>query len=211
MIRQFYFLLILFWGLVACDDSTSTTKDKNHFSNIIEVQQFGDSVRLEIEKRGDTFIKHYIDLKGLADDNFDNSYNIMCTYIEKLNDTTLNSTFYLTRNNYRIYFDQKKITSYCDSIIRTLTSDFDRKNTKPYYENLKELVSNKNKTDSYFNVESKLIEKFNCKIVHQKTGEKPKSLLIEYYRTEFSGGKKYYLITNKRDTLRLLDEMDYIK
>lgn len=217
MTRRLYFIMTLFLGLAACDDSTqkaestSNTKNRNHFSNIIQVQQFGDTVRIEIEKRGDTIIKHYIDLKGLADDNFDNSYNTVCTYILKPNDTTINSTFCITVNDYWLYFDQRKVNSYCDSIIKTLTSDYDRENIRPYYENLKKRALNKNKTNIiYLNSESELIENFNCKIVNQKTKEKPKSILIEFYKTEFSGGKNYYLISTKGDTLGLFHKMDYI-
>ncbi len=81
--------------LSACNDvsdSSSKTlpiKDTNHFPNIIQVKQLGDTTRIEIEKKGDTLIKHYIDLKGTKDDNFDDSYNVICTYERRNIDSTV--------------------------------------------------------------------------------------------------------------------------
>ncbi len=91
LFRNIVILLLL---LPACNgvsdnDKSVAKKDTNRFSNIIQVKQWGDTTRLEIEKRGDTLIKHYIDLKGTKGDNFDDSYNVVCTYENRNIDSTV--------------------------------------------------------------------------------------------------------------------------
>lgn len=218
MTKNVHFILITLIGLAACDDSTrkaesiSESHNVNHFSNVIQAREFGDTIRIEIEKRGDTLIKHYIDLKGVANDNFDNSFNVICTYHEKPNDTTIKSTFYVSFMDFRFYFDRGEIISYCDSIMKSLTSAYDKEFGIKYYDNLKYHALTENKSDIiYLNVEPELIDKFNCSIVNIKTKEKPKSILIENYQTEFSGGINYYLLTNKGDTIELFHKSEYIK
>ena len=91
----YYILLSIFLLILSCDDNTNaskvhiSTKDSNHFPNIIQVQQLGDTMRLEIEKKRDTLVKHYIDLKGTKGDNFDDSYNVVCTYERRNVDSTV--------------------------------------------------------------------------------------------------------------------------
>ena len=48
-----------------------------------EVKYQGDSLRIEIEKRGNMLIKHYIDLNGTKDDNFDGSFTVTSYYKRK--------------------------------------------------------------------------------------------------------------------------------
>lgn len=208
-------------GLAACGDSTqqselsSESHKGNHFPNVVEVKQFGDTLRLEIEKRGDTLIKHYIDLKstdlkGMYADEFDGSYNAACTYQEVKNDASVNSNFYVTEGDYQLYFSQKKVAAYCDSVIKGLTSTgYKGLIEKPYYENLKRRALNK--TDTFYSNQTvELLQNFDCKIVNQKTKDKPKLVLIELYRTEFSGGKNLYIITGNGDTVKLFHQQDYI-
>ena len=217
MKNKFIYIWTVFLGLTACNNSnklnevSSNVKKENNISNVIKVQQFGDTLKIVTERQGSTIIKHYIDLKGTKGDNFDNSYTATLNYKEVVNDTTICSNFFLVVNDYKIYFDPKKIVPYCDSIIKTLRSDYDRENTKPYYENLRKRALNKKTNLRYFTEEPELIEKFNFKIINQKTKEKPKSILIEYYKTEFSGGKNFFVLTLKGDTVGLFNHMDYIK
>jgi hypothetical protein len=109
-----FFSLFLLIVIVSCnndDDQAKTrdkTKSKNRFSNVIQVQEFGDSLRIEIEKRDSIIIKHHIDLKGKADDGFDNSYNEVCTYRSRLSDPTLKSGFFVSSGGFKFYFDKKK-------------------------------------------------------------------------------------------------------
>ncbi|CAN5356920.1 hypothetical protein BH09BAC5_BH09BAC5_26590 [soil metagenome] len=215
-IQQSFVLAIIF-ELSTCGSSAKmpveakkTVESKtNIYSNIIQVKQYGDSIRIEVERRGDTLIKHYIDLKGTDDDNFDNSFNAVCTYKKIKNDTTIKSSFYITEGDYQIYFYSTDVISYCDSIIKQMSTSYDNDVTKPYYENLKKRALKK--TDIlYLNQESELIQNFKCYFINTKTKEKPKSILIEFYRTEFSGGKYYYIINQKGDTINLFHQLDFI-
>ena len=128
--------------LLACTNKTHKAKSeitngtKNHFPNIIQVKQFGDTMRLEVEKQGNGIIKHYIDLKGTQGDNFDDSYNVECYYERRDIDST-------------VLIDNKKVEI--------------------------------------------------------------KALLTENYKTEFSGGKNFYFITSKGDTVFSYHSMDYIQ
>jgi hypothetical protein len=208
------FLLTTLWSCNLVNSEDKDSKHDNHFPNVIHVQQFGDTARLEIEKRGDTIIKHYINLKGSANTKFDNSYNSVCTYKERLNDLTITSDFYLNRNGYLFFFDTDKIILYCDSIIQGINSS--NENIKlHFYQNLKRYVLHQeipttNILASLTTKDQELFVNFNSKIVDSKTGDKPKSLLIEFYRTEFSGGKYFYIIKNNGDTLELFHHLDFI-
>ncbi len=210
----FGLLTTALWSCNTTNTENNKTMTDNHFPNVIQVQQFGDTVRLEFEKRGDTIIKHYIDLKGLINDNFDGSYNAVCTYNERANDTTITSDFYLTVNGYKFYFDTKKVVAYCDSIMSGLNSDnYNLK--RQHYQNLKRCVLHQDIPTSNIiallpSNEQELFVNFDSKIVDAKTGDKPKSLLIEFYRTEFSGGKYFYIIKNQGDTVGLFHNRDFI-
>ena len=88
-----HYIIILSLLLTACtdlsqsDNNTESKKDSTQFSNIVEVKYLGDTTRIEIEKKGDTLIKHFIDLK--KDDGFDNSYNAKCFYERRNIDSTV--------------------------------------------------------------------------------------------------------------------------
>jgi len=216
--RKYFLIFFLLTIFFAC--TTKSTKQvksnnqiltsKNHFSNIIKVEQYGDSARLEIEKQGDTLIKHYIDLKGLTDDNFNNSYNVVCNYETIKNNTSVNSDCFFVEGDFKLYFNKDEIISYCDSIIQHLKSnDWDNDVIKPPYEELKKFALHKNSTYSIDKMQE-LILNLNSKIVNQKTKEIPKSILVEFYKTEFSAGKNFYVITNKSDTVEWFHQMNYI-
>ena len=172
-------------------------------------------MRLEVEKRQDKIIKHYIDLKGKKDNGFDDSYNEVCSYASKLNDSTLKSNFYVSSENFKFYLDKKQVLSYCDSIIKKLTTDYDKDVIKPRYEDLKKYIKRQDKSNikilkylpsNYVD----LLVNFDIKIVDEKVNEIPHSLLIEYYKTEFSAGKNFYIIKEQGDTVALFHSLDYI-
>lgn len=79
----------------------------------------GDSIRVEIEKRGDTIIRHYIDLYGQAGDGSDDSYNDVCTYATLFADTSIRSPFYISAGDNRICFDQDSVVRFFDRILNS--------------------------------------------------------------------------------------------
>ena len=86
---QLYIAFLLLVFLIACGNSTkndSTNKlPKGSVNPPItrEVKYQGDSLRIGIEKRGNMLIKHYIDLNGTKDDNFDGSFTVTSYYKRK--------------------------------------------------------------------------------------------------------------------------------
>lgn len=87
--------IILCLITIACNEKKDGTKrsgkseNHNRFANVTRVVQIGDSVRIEIEEHNGMSIKHYIDLKGISDDGFDNSYNVICRYNQRNVDSTI--------------------------------------------------------------------------------------------------------------------------
>lgn len=225
ILRQTLFNLLIITA-VGCGESTPESKKTNqeqtanHFPNIIQVEQFGDSIRIEVEQRSDTIIKHYIDLKGTEGDHFDDSYNSICTYQKRLNDTMISSVHCFEVGDYRFYMDRKKVVAYCDSILKGLTSDVDL-SAREHYTDLKKYLkpcqshnmkqgNSKDTISLFIGSDSELLLNFNAKIEHIKTGKRPKLLLIEHYRTEFSRGKSFYIIKNNGDTVNLLHHTDFM-
>ncbi|MGC4104072.1 hypothetical protein [Ferruginibacter sp.] len=215
--RRYSLYPFLWIILFACTTRSRQTKNvqqdtaaKNHFSNIIQVAQYGDSVRLEIEKTDTGIIKHYIDLKGLVDDNFDNSYNVVCKYKTINNDTSITSGCFFKEGDYQLNFDQKQLVAYCDSIIQHLApGEYNNEVIKPPYEKLKKYALHKS-TSYALNYIPELIINLPGKIVNTKTKELPQAILIEFYKTEFSAGKNFYLISDRGDTLNWIHHLDYI-
>jgi hypothetical protein len=186
--------------------------NENHFPFVSKVINLGDTARIEIETYGNKVIKHYIDLKNKLDDGSINSYDIVSTYSEKMNDTTINSKFYITLNEYNIYFDKSIVIQYCDSVLSSQNSESKRL----HFQNLKRFVRNQkiinNKPFSEIpSMKSELLDLFTGKIVNSTTRIKPKSLLIESYFSELSGsgGKKYYVISKKGDTTLVETTIEY--
>lgn len=191
-------------------NDTKNLTNNNHFPNVIKVEQYGDTVRLEVEKQGSTLIKHYIDLKGLTDDNFDDSYNVVCNYETITNDTGIHSNCFFIAGDYKLFFNEQQIILYCDSVIQHLKpNEWNNDVIKPPYEELKKYALHKSNSYSSDKMQE-LILNINSKIVNLITKETPKSILVEFYRNEFSAGKNFYVITNKSDTVNWFHQMDYI-
>ncbi|HWB63237.1 MAG TPA: hypothetical protein VG603_07005 [Chitinophagales bacterium] len=180
-----------------------------HYPNLISSQTFGDSIRLEVEKRGDTLIKHYIDLKGTADDNFDDSYDATCTYRYIANGPSPQDAYQLNALQYRFLFDSKAIGLWCDSVVDKIASDPDSRIEKKNVYYLQKVVRNKLQGDYYF-VLPELLEHFAPHIERTDNGPEPLGVLVEYYSTEFSGGKNYSIVT-AHDTTNFIHHNDYMR
>jgi hypothetical protein len=196
--------------LLSCNRTTNNTSLDN---NTTRVQNLGDTTQPKIEKQKDAILKYLINYKGLTSANYEKNDDNDFKYLEKLNDTTINSNFFITVKEYKFYFDNKKVETYCDSIIKGFPQDNSENIFKRQYENLKRFVQNRKRpktlSPSFHSEEQELLMNFNSKIINSKTGEKPKSLLIEYYRTGPTGGKNIYIIRNNNDTaIELFSHVD---
>jgi hypothetical protein len=104
--------------------------------------------------------------------------------------------------------------TYCDSILKTLSSDHEQQAINEYQELRWGITHDSELT---VNVIRRvvgnsvyLLTMFDIRIVDQSTGEDARSLVIEYFKTEFSAGKNLYVIKSKGDSVRLSSILDYI-
>jgi hypothetical protein len=216
MAHKFLITGLTILSLIGCDKLRTNeikaikTEEIYISDSCFQSQQFGDSLRIETIVKGDTIIKHYIDLKGVTDDNFDNSYTALCVYKSKKNDTMMNSSYFITLNEYKFYFDTLEVLNYCDSLM-----SLNRNEKKEYYRDLKQSINQKGdksiKIGFLNGFERDLLINFRPKIIDRKTQKAPRALLIESYRTDFSGGKNFYIIKNQGDTILLFHDMEYIR
>lgn len=85
--------MILLLLSVACTDRHFVhghyynAQDTNRIPHVIHKERFGDSEMIITEKRWRKYIYHYIDVKGSADDGFDNSFTRISKYRLKRKDT----------------------------------------------------------------------------------------------------------------------------
>ena len=179
--------------------------------NIIEVKQYGDSMRVEVEQKGDTLIKHYKDLKGLSDDNFDDSYDAECIYRKIPNSQELNCDFSLKESDYFICFSKKQIVQYCDSMILACekSDEIQANLSAKIYKEYKEITLKKTNKINFYMLPDLLVN-VDFKIINTKTKEMPVAILVEYYKTSFSGGKNFSVITSKNDTIPLIHSNEYM-
>ena len=179
--------------------------------NIIEVKQYGDSIRVEVEKKGDTLIKHYKDLKGLSDDNFDDSYDAECVYRTIPNSHELYCDFNLKESDYLICFSKKQIVQYCDSMILACekSDEIQANLSTKVYKEYKEITLKKTNKINFFMLPDLLVN-VDFKIINTKTKEMPDAILVEYYKTSFSGGKIFSVITSKNDTIPFIHSNEYM-
>jgi len=99
------------------------------------------------------------------------------SYKEVLSDSTIKSSFRIIYGDYKLYFDQKVISKYCDSIIRL------NDERKAKYINLKKEVNHQTNI-LYFDSDFIILTNFRPKIVDSKTKVFARSLLISFYKNE---------------------------
>lgn len=179
--------------------------------NIIEVKQYGDSISVEVEKRGDTLIKHYKDLKGLSGDNFDNSYDAECVYRKIRNSQELKCDFSLKESDYLICFSKKQIVQYCDSMILACekSEEIQANLSAEVYKEYKGITLKKTNKINFYMLPDLLVN-VDFKIINTKTKELPVAILVEYYKTSFSGGKNFSVITSRNDTISFIHSNEYM-
>jgi hypothetical protein len=210
------FLTIFFLTfLLACNQIKK--QDRNNKATIKSgtAKEEDDSLTLTIEGHGDTVYKHYVDPDSTKGDNFDDSYNVKSIYKTIPNDFSLTSNLFFVKNGYKVFLNPQEVINYCDKSISRIKKgenlDYDEKSFEALKQYVQTSLSGQNNANpfDYDWLPALLI---NCKfsIINIKTKEKPKAVLVEYYRTEFSGGKNFYLLTPKDDTLNFIHDMDWI-
>jgi hypothetical protein len=125
-------------------------------------------------------------------------------YKEVMQDSTIQSKFRIIYDDYKLYFDSKTISNYCDSIIKLGDE------RKEQFINIKQEVNNQTHT-LYFTNDEIILKTFRPKIINQKTKETGKSLLIASYKNYCGVDKKlFFIITPASDTV-LINRIDFDK
>lgn len=193
-------LLVLF----ACERTKH--RGQNHSSaNGSDKATMDEDLKLTIERHGDTIYKHYVDPDSTEGDDFDDSYNVVSTFKTIPNDLSFTSDFCLVENDYQVFLNAQEVIDYCDQSINRANNGQVLEYADDSYETLKQFAQSSLSAQQPPNsVDENWLPMLllNCRfsIINTKTHQKPKAVLIEYYETEFSGGKYFYLVTPKGDT-----------
>ena len=118
-------------------------------------------------------------------------------YKEVPQDPSIKSDFRIIYDDYKLYFDKKKISSYCDSIVKL------NDNRKKQYLNIKREV---NHLTNFLFIDNDFIilTTFRPRIINKKTQELGKSLLIQFYKDECGDVRaKFYVVTKNGEQVRL--------
>lgn len=201
-------------------------KQTNYFENVSKVKVFGDSLRIEYEVYGDSIIQHRIDLKGTEDDGFDNSYTVTSIWKDRISGLeNCDSELKVIWDSLEFRFSTNEVIEHYNNLIKQAgpwrgetTDTLNYFNQKIFgLQKLKnEIEKNKKKKTlelqiipMYFPFE--LSEKLQFKVIDLRTNETISKIIREKYNTEFSGGRNYYLVNTKNDTIGRVHKNDYMK
>lgn len=200
-------------------------KQTNHFENISKVEVFGDSLRIEYEVYGDSIIQHRIDLKGTEGDGFDDSYTITSVWSDRISDLeSCNSELKIIWDSLDFRFCTKEVIEHYNNLIEqaepwkgepTDTLNFFNQEILRLQE-LKNQIEKKKK--KIIQLETmpiylpfELSEKLQFKAIDLRTNDTISKIIREKYTTEFSGGRNFYLVNQKNDTIGRVHKNDYMK
>lgn len=203
MNHRYAFVIV---ALIGCQPNSDThTKT---------VQIFGDSLKVEYEYHGDTVIQNRIDLKGITDDGFDNSFTVTSIWSSR------NPTYLDCRNRLKLREGNLYFTFCVDDVIKKVDNDIVHYNGEGFEEELRKLRSelvkiNQGTIDSlstytdYLTFD--LLRSVDFSISTKDGRVRIKTVRIEEYETEFSGGRNYYIIGEKMDTVARFDVNEWIR
>ncbi|AHM59324.1 hypothetical protein D770_05285 [Flammeovirgaceae bacterium 311] len=192
------------------------TKNTDTVSNSTRVQFQGDSMKIETEVKGDLTIKRITDLHGIAEDGFDNSYEVHLRYREKINNKSVASDFNFILKGYKFSFDRSQATDFINKKIDELTAANEIPPIIEEYEQLRSIAKAEKDIHSFSQQKQEhwiadLLTYGEYSIENINSQDQPKSVLVEFYDISFAGGRDFYLITNKSDTIILFSHNDWQK
>jgi hypothetical protein len=214
--KQLYIILLI--ALTGCQFKKDNNPQSNpNGENTIlrkETQVFGDSLNVVYEYHGDTIIQNRIDLKGTNDDGFDDSFTVKSVWSTKYTtDLTCSKKLKIDQDGVEFHFClddviQKVttdiITSDQDGLVDQLTKNKDE------LINIKNGKADSTLTETYY-LTFDLLRTIDFSVVDNKTKSRIKKVRIEQYETDFSGGRNYYFIGDKKDTLARFDVNEWMR
>jgi hypothetical protein len=185
--------------------------------NRIESKNYGDSLRIEYEYRGDTIIQSRIDLKVTSDDNFDSSFTVVSVWsTRETSELNCLDKLKLTRNSIDFI--------YCyDEILEKIDRDISKAEKEGESWKVQRINELKTKLSKYKNgakIDLKWIKEYyifdllreiDFDIYDNQKKTEVKIVRVEEYETDFSGGRNYYLLTKTNDTIAKFDALDWIR
>lgn len=181
-----------------------------------EIRQFGDTLKVVFEYKGDKTIQKIIDLKRKSDNNFDNSYTINTTWSTRKNtNLECEKKFLIKIKELDYYF----CLSEALDLIKSEIKNYDNSHRKNDLEKTKSILSSltyeeKIETVKTIDIGLFLIEKFiqNLKftICHSKNINKISFVRIGKYKASFFGGYEYLFIDTKNDTIEKFKGSEYM-
>ena len=183
--------------------STCGCRNGNYFDNVCKVEIFGDSLRIETECHGDSIIKHYIDLKGISDDGFDNSFNATILREEK------STPIFDCKDDFKFAFREFDIR-FCKEELKQKMGKAN--STKQ----IADSIGVNSHMDSLVGINNNFIlieyiDQIDYQIIQREWNDTIKSVLRGNYRTEFSGGIQYEIINSNKDTIDLFQRNSWMR
>ncbi|MFD1015756.1 hypothetical protein [Winogradskyella rapida] len=171
-----------------------------------ELKVNNDSLKIEFEYKGDTTIQKRIDVKGIKDDNWDNSFTVQTIWSTKVNSNLdCKKKIGINIRNLNYYFCVDDALE----LIESETSDPDNwyklkglNKAKQILLRIKNGESNTIYKDEFgeYLVE-KLIKKLKFTICNTKSVNQISFARIGKFYTGFSAGYEYLIIDSKNDTI----------
>jgi len=188
---------------------------------------YGDSLRIDYICKGDTLFQKRTDLKGINDDGFDDSFDVISIFSKfftcNINEPKIviewDSSYFSFPKNELI--DTLKSRKNKDlpffkgqNVIKVLDDDDEGRSNNEYDKT--SMITSKKYNNTIDTVVFKspyllfgLIPMSKFDMFYKS--EHVTSIIKEEYQTEFSGGNYYYLINDRSDTIAELDLMTWIR
>jgi len=179
---------------------------------------FKDSLKIEYTRKGDTLFQRRIDLEGLNEDDFDDSFNVVSTFSNLY-------TCNISEPKIVIIWDSVFISFPKNELINTLENRL--KKDLPFFKGQKVIKviddeSEDMRNNENDNTEMVISKKYSnnsidtvvfkkpyllygmipmCKFDMYYKSEHITRVITEEYKTDFSGGNYYYLLNDRSDTI----------
>ncbi len=178
-------------------------RNENYFDNVSKVEVFGDSLRIEIECHGDSIIKHYIDLKGISEDGFDNSFDVTIIREEKI------TPIFDCKDDFKFSFREFDIR-FCQEELKQVMEGAN------WTKKIVDSIGVNSKIDSLVGINNNFIligyiDQIDYQIIQREENDTIKLVLKGNYKTEFSGGIQYEIINSHKDTIELFQRNSWMK
>ncbi|MBN7813578.1 hypothetical protein J0A68_21665 [Algoriphagus sp. H41] len=187
------------------------------FTPQTKIENYGDTLRIETVRIDKTTLKkNYIDLKGVSDDGFDSSFEVVSRYFEKKPVTFRQDGYPFSVADFDFVLEKKSFLKRINKKIRSL----EQSNAFPFeidpYQELARIVAENENLDSLESFENdffiaQLLSRGTLLIEARNGKIQPHSLLIELYTTPFSGGRKFYIKSSEGDTIPIFSFNEWMK